>query len=733
MQTQPRLFGIVLLSTVFSLLCWGAICAQQAPPSDPPPDPSSGVRLIDTTPDAPAENGANSAVRTASGAKSDGPTSTPAQPSGTDAGLRPVDPSMSVLRPAATDQGPAGADQAPQDNGNTEKDKPAVADKGANASPDKIADKGADKDADKGGDPAKAKAKLEPIPDPQQLGPVELEATSLHGVTPGRSTKPEMEKAWGAAKEIHKQDKTLVYLYTVGPFQRVEVSCSGDKVSSIIVRFDKAFPAQIVAKQLGLTNVQPVLVCDELGEILGQSYPERGVLFSFAPSDTPGKPSMKVSHIILEPISAESFVLRAETNLDARPDFSLHDLDQALQLKAANGRAHWLRCRVLASFGEYEKALADGAEAIRLEPGEPHYRLTRAEVLARSWALKEAAAEAQKAVELGSERAHVKARALCLLGDISASGMKPDYRQAMEYHGEAVKLAEPLTTSKHPAVRVAAKEVMLEAYLGAAHDIAWGNWREKDKAVTVWLDKASAFADDLVKSEAGSQECRFRVANRALAVCVGLRGQLDPAPWIGQSLDSGRELIAATTEPVYKSHLQWDLGMALYDGMQVCQARDQRDEALRWGEMAADHLEKGCPLPLSRDNAYLLGRLYYRLGAIHAVGDKNHRLAVGWFDKALPLLEKTPTDRIVDQGRHGESLVSMGVSYWETGQQKKAVDLTEHGLKLMEQSAQQGQLAKTTLSVPYSNLAWMHRKLGEAEQAAYFEQMAAKSKLSELR
>ena len=87
--------------------------------------------------------------------------------------------------------------------------------------------------------------------------------------------------------------------------------------------------------------------------------------------------------------------------------------------------------------------------------------MTQAEVLARAGLLQEAAAEAEKAVDLSAERPHVKARAFCLLGDIAASGAKPDYRQAMQYHTQAVKLAEPLATSKHPAIRVAAKEVML--------------------------------------------------------------------------------------------------------------------------------------------------------------------------------------------------------------------------------------------------------------------------------
>ena len=191
---------------------------------------------------------------------------------------------------------------------------------------------------------------------------------------------------------------------------------------------------------------------------------------------------------------------------------------------------------------------------------------------------------------------------------------------------------------------MAAKEVMLDAHLGAAHDIAWGTWREKEKAVPVWLDKAQGLADDLIKSEAGGKEFRFRVAKRALAVCVGLRGKLDPIPWITQAQDAGKGLIAATADPVCKSHLQWDLGMALYNAMQVCQARDDGGGApLR--PVGGRVTGEGQPAAHPADNAYLLGRLYFHLGAIHALGDKNHRLAAGWFDKALPLLEKTPPDK----------------------------------------------------------------------------------------
>ena len=71
---------------------------------------------------------------------------------------------------------------------------------------------------------------------------------------------------------------------------------------------------------------------------------------------------------MLEPITAEPFVLRAETNLDSRPEFTLHDVDQAIKLQPANARSHWLRSKALTALGQYDQAAAAATEAVRLEP-----------------------------------------------------------------------------------------------------------------------------------------------------------------------------------------------------------------------------------------------------------------------------------------------------------------------------------------------------------------------------
>jgi tetratricopeptide (TPR) repeat protein len=610
--------------------------------------------------------------------------------------------------------GPAPAESAPRDAA-------------AIAGPTIIDDKPAQKPS--------SLEKLEPTPDPKSAGPVNLEASGFRGVTPGVSTVAEMQKAWGQPSDTRRDGKTTSFLYDIKPFRHVEATAVSDKLVSIVFRFPKELPASGLAEKLDLAKIEPVLVSNEMGEILGESFPERGVMFSFAPSDAAGKPSMKVTHVVLEPLTAEPFVLRAETNLDGRYDASLHDLNIALKLRPRDARALWLRSRARASLGDYEKALADVSQAVDLAPNDPRYHVTRAQLLGRNGQVNEGIAEAQKAVELSGARPHVKARALCVLGDLVIMGGNPNFRLAIQRHAEALKEAKTLVTSQHAAVRLAAKEVILDSTLGAAHDVAWGTWRDREKAVDVWLKQASDAAADLVKSEGADQQYHFRVATRALAAYVGLRGQLDPDTWTKEMIHRGDALIADAPSQARKTQLQWDVGMSLYDALQIYQARNDHAAALKYGELATQYMESSRKAESSALSAYFVGRLYFRLGAIHAIRDGNHKGAVAWFDKALPLLQR-PLPRevyLADLGRHGETLVSMGVSYWELGQTNRGLSLTERGIALMEQAVNKGLFEPSALTVPYTNLAQMHRQLGDHDKADHFEQMANRNKSSMVR
>ncbi len=576
---------------------------------------------------------------------------------------------------------------------------------------------------------------LEPVPDPIDPGPLVIEAASFKGVTPGATTLAQVQQAWGPPQEMTKQEGMLIHLYAIEPFDRIEVSYFQDKVTSVVVRFHRAFPAQTVAEQLELGNMVPVLVSNELGEILGQVYPERGVLFAFDPSDEPGQPSMQVAQIILEPITAETFILRAETHLTTQYESSRRDLEYAISLEGDNARAHWLLSRIQMTLGAFEEALASSARAVELDANDVRYRVTRAQVLGQVGDLKAAVAEATHAVQAADQRPHVKARAMCLLGDLHASGASPDYRRALKYHMEAIRVAGTLAEAKHPAVRLAAKEVLIDAHLGAAHDIAWGEWDDKVAAVPKWLDRARAVVEDVIENESGDDEHRFRLATRALAACVGMRGEVDPGPWTEEALRTGNLLVeAAADQPARTARLRWELGMALYDALQVYQMRGEHDAALRFGEQAIGYLEQADAEARAPTTSYLLGRLYFRLGAIHAIRDGNHREAIVWFDKALPELAKPiPPGAAAELGRHGETFVSMGVSYWEVKQRDEAVELTEHGLKLMQQAVEQGSLDAKALAVPYGNLTSMHRQMGREDRARQFERMATQPPATQLK
>ena len=127
--------------------------------------------------------------------------------------------------------------------------------------------------------------------------------------------------------------------------------------------------------------------------------PNGACLFAFEPNAEKSKPSYKVTHIMLEPINAEPFILRAETELESRYDRSLQDLQIALELQPENARANWLMGRVLSAMEQFEKAEAASAEAVRLEPKNARYCITHAQILGQMGRLREALQEAQKAIE----------------------------------------------------------------------------------------------------------------------------------------------------------------------------------------------------------------------------------------------------------------------------------------------------------------------------------------------
>ena len=209
-----------------------------------------------------------------------------------------------------------------------------------------------------------------------------------------------------------------------------------------------------------------------------------------------------------------------------------------------------------------------------------------------------------------------------------------------------------------------------------------------------------------------------------------MRGKVDATAQIRQIAAQGNQLLANSTDPLYKSRIAWQLALAHFDALQAAHARNQAAQAIQYGKQAmvlVDQAAAGRNKTLEEE--YLTGQLMFRIGAVYAVLQEKHAEAITWYAKAVPILERpAPPSDLVDPLQQGEAFISMGVSYWATGAKQKAVELTGEGVHLFEQAVESGMTEQAHLEVPYNNLATMHSELGNQEKSKQYAEMAAKLK-----
>ena len=549
-------------------------------------------------------------------------------------------------------------------------------------------------------------------------------AASFQGITPGVTKADEVQTLLGkpAAKAGAKNEAQ--WTYKVGPFPKVEITLVADVVHAIVIHLQAPAAPADVARDLDLAVFEPVPVPDETGEILGQAYPERGILLAFAP----GAADRQVAHIALEQISAESFLLRAQHFAPPHVTRGLADLDVAQRINPHDPRPHRMRARLLASLGKQTEALAAAHEAVRLDPDNADYRLTQARRLADTGQFVRAIKDTRAIVDQPKLRPDLRAAAECQLGELLATGPSSDYAQAVEHHLAAIKTATTLAQDRHPGVRRAAKQILLAAHLGVAQEIAAGNWQRKPDVVAQWLLNADRIARDLVDNEGAPELVRFAAQCQALAAAVALPPGLDFTSTANETIELGRRLIAQATDPLFKQQLEWELGEAHFAAMRVAQNIGKQDDALKLGGDAIALLESAAAGREATSAVnQLFGRAYFAVGAIHAVARNDHAEAVRWFDKALPRFAEQPAEApLADLGEHGERLVSMGVSYWQADQREQGMKLTKQGAQLIQRAVKNGTASELALAVPYGNLASMHEELGNKDEAQSFQSLAAK-------
>jgi tetratricopeptide (TPR) repeat protein len=588
----------------------------------------------------------------------------------------------------------------------------------AKAQPAQTSSKSADPADNANDNPAAASLPFQPV--------------KFQGITVGKSTKDQLTETWGEPAETMETDEGGVLVYAIEPFQGVEVLVSeAGVVTAIKVTLATALDPKQLAKQLSLEEIDPVTVDDSEGQPLGQAFPERGVLFMF--DDTladalvdEGTRSPSVSQVAIQPLDSRAFALRAENRLHGPYEKNISDLQTAIALDPNYGHSHWLLSEVYLATGQADSADAEAAAACDIEPRNAAYQLRRGQTLAVLGEYDEAVHRIRAVLDRKDLTPIVHAQGLYEMARLASLGDVQIASKAIPFHTRAIELADSIATGSDRKERCAAKQLMVEAHMSVAEEIARQAFNQKVESISLWIGRASGLAEEYIEYDGGSVELRLLVAQRALAALASFKPTLDPSPWVAEAEEAAGTLLAHHDDELWQQRIKWELGIAYHNAMRVEHSRRQTIAALGYGQKAIEHLAQGA---VSRQAVHsseqLVGHLYFHMGAVHAVHQQDHAKAVQWYDKATPLLNgPRPVSELYAPRREGEMLVSIGVTYWQLGQQSRALEVTQSGANLIELAVEDGILAKSALAVPYSNLATMYQQMGENTNAAKYTELA---------
>jgi tetratricopeptide (TPR) repeat protein len=560
---------------------------------------------------------------------------------------------------------------------------------------------------------------------------IAAEPAKFNGIQPGTSTKKDLAAAWGAAADTSTNGDTTVLTYHTEPFKSVEALITAGKVTAIKIELQGTLPTKRLAKQLSLDKIDSVQVSDEKGIALGEAYPERGVLFMFAPVDESNaganiSPAPKVTHVVIQPLDANAFALRAENRLHGPYEQNIRDLELALKLDPEMSQAHWLLADIYLATGQADKAESEASAALEIDPDNSAYQLRHAEALELVGRYDDAVREVRAVLDRGTTAPVVKAQAFHAMAALATLGEKSIASKAVSFDTKAIEIADSLATSKNVKERRAAKQVLIEAHLAIARAISRQEYKGKTEAISEWIGRASGLAEGAIANDGGSLELRLLVARQALGALASMKPTKDPAAFVTEAQDTANALKQQYDDDLWQRRIKWELGEAYYHAVRIELVRNETATALRYGQSAIENLADGAETRQAvHDSELLVGQLYFQIGAVYAVLKQDHKSAAQWYDKAVPLLTAPqPVSDLLTPQLEGEELVSMGVTYWQIGEKDRALDLTLNGATMTQQSVDRGVLPKTSLAVPYGNLATMYKQLGQVGDAAKYAELA---------
>lgn len=559
-------------------------------------------------------------------------------------------------------------------------------------------------------------------PQIQDEDPDSIRPMRFNHVLVGKTSLAEVIRRWGQPFKIVRGKHRDIIKYRTKTFRQVDLTIADKKVREILIHLREPLDPAHTASELSIAELRPVPVPDEMGRVMGLAYPERGVMFSFRPDD----PDTLVSKIHLEPINPEPFVLRAMYDFDRNFEINLQDIELALEMNPDYAKAFWARAEILEQVGRYQAALDAAEDATHFAPDNELYQLTQARLLAANGEPERSLKIVEEIMEKPEANPVYRAMASLQRGNLIANGPSPRYKEAMKHHLRAIDLAAPLANDRSFDARRLAKHILVDAHLSVARNISRGKYQRQRKVVPKWLSRSRALVEELVTRDQGDPALRLKVYQHVVASAADLENPDDPSRVLEDLIAEGRRLIEVSKDPMNKTRLEWELGSAIAEGVRLERLRGADRSALALADDALVLLQQSAAeRQATPSQRYTVGRLYFQIGSLYAVHRGDHAEAIEWYAKATPLMtQDIPIGVQANPRVHGETFISMGVSYWKQGQRERAIELTEQGAEILQHAVVEGLLPPETLAISYGNLASMHKQLGNGSDARAFAELA---------
>lgn len=558
---------------------------------------------------------------------------------------------------------------------------------------------------------------------PDELPTLSIDPASFRGVNPGKTTRNELLASWGAGEVLDGGDGTTSFAWKIEPFDRVEVALDGDIVATILVKLAEPVPVTELARQLEIADIRTVTIFDDQGVSIGEVYPERGVILSVKPG------TQAATAIMIEPLDPESFVLRAESEIESCSAYAVADLQCAIQIDPRHVRAHRLLLGMTAEQGKWTQAIKLAETATRLDPTDAWPQLKYASALLAI----DRPAEARAVLMAVKTRENLSplmvAQAERLLGRVALAEATPDHQAAVQHFAEAIRRATPLLVKRAPAVQTAAREVLLDAHLGTALAIARGTWQQKGRVIPKWISRSETIVTDFQGTAAERHVLELQLCRGALAASAGSAEAIEPLPWVKRMLELRDQMGQTVADPWRRRQIDWETGQGLADALTAAQKRGDAADLLDNATLTAAYLERGAEQrELTVAERKKMGELLFRIGIMHSLQRGDHATAVTWFDRTVPLWEGNGDFHGDGElGRVGESYVSMAISYWQVDRREDALALSRRGVDLMVAAVDKNQLEERSLAVAYGNLSTMYAEEGDEEQSQTYAEMASRA------